>query len=170
VMRRGQQCRDKGPISSGTPVRPRAFCDAMKAFTSGMFRVRAGPVRRAERRRRRRKNRRQRYQAYGDRFPAETAATAGHKNNLGCGVLTGHDGFLSDFLERIAIMPASPMTPFMFRFSYRFQIVAGDLNGVVVQNRFTPCAHTRLPLSMREVCGMPARNMRSPYDRPRVGI
>ena len=27
------------------------------------------------------------------RVAAEAAATAGHKNNLGCGVLTGHDGF-----------------------------------------------------------------------------
>lgn len=30
-------------------------------------------------------------------------------------------------------MPASPMTPLMFRFSYQFQTVAGDLNGTIVQ-------------------------------------
>jgi len=29
------------------------------------------------------------------RVAAETTATTGHKNNLGCGVLTGHDGFLA---------------------------------------------------------------------------
>jgi hypothetical protein len=29
------------------------------------------------------------------------------------------------------------MTPLMVRFSYEFQIVAGDLNRVIVQSRFT---------------------------------
>nr|QCL09430.1 hypothetical protein pC5.7c_563 [Rhizobium rhizogenes]QCL09599.1 hypothetical protein pC5.8a_107 [Rhizobium rhizogenes] len=43
----------------------------------------------------------------------------------------------------MAIVPVLPMIPLMFRFSHQFQIVAGDLNGVIVQNRFTAVDHAQ---------------------------
>ena len=57
------------------------------------------------------------------------------------------------FLAKEAIITASSLTPPMFRFSYQFQIVAGDLNRVIVQSRFTE-DRTRSRILFRILLGL----------------